>query len=234
MSRSVLVTGGNRGIGLAIARALAEQGDKVAVTHRSGEPPEGLFGVRCDVTDPESVRRAVAEVRVQHGPVQVLVSNAGITHDKLLVGMSEEGFRSVMETNFMGAVGVVREVVPDMIRARWGRVVLVSSASGLTGAPGQTNYAASKAAMVGFARSLAHEVGRRKITVNVVTPGLIETDMTREVTAARRDLLLAQTALNRPGTPEEVAGVVQFLASEKSSYVTGAIIPVAGGLGMGN
>jgi 3-oxoacyl-[acyl-carrier protein] reductase len=164
----------------------------------------------------------------------VLVSNAGITHDKLLVGMSEEGFRSVMETNFMGAVGVVREVVPDMIRARWGRVVLVSSASGLTGAPGQTNYAASKAAMVGFARSLAHEVGRRKITVNVVTPGLIETDMTREVTAARRDLLLAQTALNRPGTPEEVAGVVQFLASEKSSYVTGAIIPVAGGLGMGN
>ncbi|GAB2895643.1 3-oxoacyl-ACP reductase FabG [Streptomyces mayteni] len=234
MSRSVLVTGGNRGIGLAIARLLAEAGDKVAVTHRTGDPPEGLFGVRCDVTDRESVRRAVAEARVQHGPIQVLVSNAGITYDKLLVGMADEHFRSVIETNLMGAVNVAREVAPDMIKARWGRIVFMSSTSGLTGAPGQTNYAASKAGLIGFARSLAREVGRRKITVNVVTPGLIETDMSKDVTPVRRENLLGQTALHRVGTPEEVAHAVRFLASEGASYVTGAILPVGGGLGLGN
>jgi 3-oxoacyl-[acyl-carrier protein] reductase len=234
MSRSVLVTGGNRGIGLAIARALADQGDKVAVTHRSGEPPEGLFGVRCDVTDPESVKRAVAEVRVQHGPVQVVVSNAGITSDSLLVGMGGDDFRSVVETNLMGAVNVVREVAPDMVRARWGRVVLISSTTGLTGAAGQTNYAASKAGLIGFARSFAWEVGRRKITVNVVSPGLIETDMVKDLTPARRDYLLAQSALHRAGVPAEVAHVVSFLASEEASFVTAANIPVSGGLGLGN
>lgn len=234
MSRSVLVTGGNRGIGLATARALAAQGDKVAVTYRTGEPPEGLFGVRCDITDAESVRRAVEEARIQHGPIQVLVSNAGITRDELLVAMDESDFRAVVETNLLAAVGVVKEVVPDMIKARWGRIVLVSSVSSLAGAPGQTNYAASKAGLIGFGRSLALEVGRRNVTVNVVTPGLIETDMVKEVTGARRDHLLSQTSLFRAGQPEEVAGVIRFLASDDASYVTAGVIPVTGGLGVGH
>ncbi|MFJ7417773.1 3-oxoacyl-ACP reductase FabG [Streptomyces uncialis] len=234
MSRSVLVTGGNRGIGLATARALAAQGDKVAVTYRTGEPPEGLFGVRCDITDAESVRRAVEEARIQHGPIQVLVSNAGITRDELLVAMDESDFRAVVETNLLAAVGVVKEVVPDMIKARWGRIVLVSSVSSLAGAPGQTNYAASKAGLIGFGRSLALEVGRRNVTVNIVTPGLIETDMVKEVTGPRRDHLLSQTSLFRAGQPEEVAGVIRFLASDDASYVTSGVIPVTGGLGVGH
>ncbi|MBV2154807.1 3-oxoacyl-ACP reductase FabG [Kitasatospora sp. SUK 42] len=234
MTRSVLITGGNRGIGLATARAFAAQGDKVTVTYRSGEPPEGLHGVRCDVTDPESVRSAVEEARIQHGPIQVLVSNAGITRDELLVGMADEDFRAVIETNFLGAVSVAKQVVPDMIKARWGRLIFMSSMSGMAGAPGQTNYAASKAALIGFTRSLAREVGRRKITANVVSPGLIETDMVKDVTDARREHVLAQTSLGRPGTAEEVAGAVRFLASDDASYVTAAIIPVTGGLGVGH
>ncbi|MDH6125243.1 3-oxoacyl-ACP reductase FabG [Kitasatospora sp. GP82] len=233
MSRSVLITGGNRGIGLAVARAFAAQGDKVAVTYRSGEPPEGLFGVRCDVTDAAAVRAAVEEVRVQQGPVEVLVSNAGITRDQLLVAMADEDFRAVIETNLIGAVNVAKEVTTDMVKARWGRMVFVSSMSGFTGAPGQTNYAASKAALIGFARSLAREVGRRRITVNVVTPGLIETDMVREVTDARRSYVIGQTALGRTGTPEEVAAVVRFLASEEAAYITAGAIPVTGGAGVG-
>ncbi|MFE2285190.1 3-oxoacyl-ACP reductase FabG [Streptomyces sp. NPDC059443] len=234
MSRSVLVTGGNRGIGLATARAFAAQGDKVTVTYRTGEPPEGLFGVRCDVTDPESVRRAVDEARIQHGPIQVLVSNAGITRDELLLGMKDEDFRAVVETNLLSAVSVTKEVLPDMVKARWGRIVLIASVSALAGAPGQTNYAASKAGLIGFGRSLALEVGRRKVTVNVVTPGLIETDMVKDVTGPRRDHLLSQTSLFRAGQPEEVAGVVKFLASDDASYVTSAVIPVTGGLGVGH
>ncbi|MFD5148344.1 3-oxoacyl-ACP reductase FabG [Streptomyces sp. NPDC058401] len=234
MSRSVLVTGGNRGIGLATARAFAAQGDKVTVTYRTGEPPEGLFGVRCDVTDPESVRRAVEEARIQHGPIQVLVSNAGITRDELLLGMSAEDFRAVIETNLLAAVAVTKECLTDMVKARWGRVILVASVSALAGAPGQTNYAASKAGLIGFGRSLALEVGRRKVTVNVVTPGLIETDMVKDVTGPRRDHLLSQTSLFRAGQPEEVAGVVKFLASDDASYVTSAVIPVTGGLGVGH
>ncbi|MFF1412705.1 3-oxoacyl-ACP reductase FabG [Streptomyces sp. NPDC058289] len=234
MSRSVLVTGGNRGIGLATARAFAEQGDKVTVTYRTGEPPEGLFGVRCDVTDPESVRRAVEEARIQHGPIQVLVSNAGITRDELFVGMDAEDFRAVIETNLLAAVAVTKEVLPDMLKARWGRIVLVASVSALSGAPGQTNYAASKAGLIGFGRSLSREVGRRKVTVNVVTPGLIETDMVKDVTGPRREHLLSQTSLFRAGEPEEVAGVVKFLASDDASYVTSAVVPVTGGLGVGH
>ncbi|MFE4633064.1 3-oxoacyl-ACP reductase FabG [Streptomyces sp. NPDC056773] len=234
MSRHVLVTGGNRGIGLATARAFADQGDKVTVTHRTGEPPEGLFGVRCDVTDPESVRRAVEEARIQHGPVEVLVSNAGITRDELLLGMKAEDFRAVIETNLLAAVAVTKECLSDMVKARWGRIVLVASVSALAGAPGQTNYAASKAGLIGFGRSLALEVGRRKVTVNVVTPGLIETDMVKDVTGPRRDHLLSQTSLFRAGQPEEVAGVVKFLASDDASYVTSAVIPVTGGLGVGH
>lgn len=234
MSRSVLVTGGNRGIGLATARAFAAQGDKVTVTYRTGEPPEGLFGVRCDVTDPESVSRAVDEARIQHGPIQVLVSNAGITRDELLIGMKAEDFRAVIETNLLAAVSVTKEVLPAMVKARWGRIILVASVSAMAGAPGQTNYAASKAGLIGFGRSLALEVGRRKITVNVVTPGLIETDMVKDVTDARRDHLLGQTSLFRAGRPEEVAGAVKFLASDDASYVTAAVVPVTGGLGVGH
>ncbi|MEU1439014.1 3-oxoacyl-ACP reductase FabG [Streptomyces sp. NPDC005786] len=234
MSRSVLVTGGNRGIGLATARALAAEGHKVAITHHSSEPPPGFFAVRCDVTDPEQVRAAVEEVSIQQGAVEVLVSNAGITRDQLLIGMPEEDFRAVMETNFQAAVTVTREVVPAMIKARWGRLIYMSSINSLSGAPGQTNYASAKAALIGFARSLAIELGRRNVTVNVVAPGMIETDMVEHVTDARRQAALARTALARTGTPEEVAAAVRFLAGEDASYVTAGVIPVTGGLGAGH
>lgn len=234
MSRSVLVTGGNRGIGLATARALAAEGHKVAITYRSSEPPPGFFAVRCDVTDPEQVRAAVEEVSIQQGAVEVLVSNAGITRDQLLIGMPEEDFRAVMETNFQAAVTVTREVVPAMIKARWGRLIYMSSINSMSGAPGQTNYASAKAALIGFARSLAIELGRRNVTVNVVAPGMIETDMVEHVTDARRKAALARTALARTGTPEEVAAAVRFLAGEDASYVTAGIIPVTGGLGAGH
>ncbi|TLS47357.1 SDR family oxidoreductase [Streptomyces montanus] len=234
MTRSVLVTGGNRGIGLATARALADEGNKVAITYRNGEPPPGFFAVRCDVTSADDIRAAVEEVTIQQGPVEVLVSNAGITRDQLLIGMPEDDFRAVMETNFQAAVTVTREVIPAMIKARWGRLIYMSSMSGMAGAPGQTNYASSKAALIGFARSLAIEVGRRNITVNVVSPGLIETDMVQDITDARREQALARTALARPGTAEEVAAAVRFLAGEDSSYVTAGVIPVTGGLGAGH
>ncbi|MDH6225238.1 MULTISPECIES: 3-oxoacyl-ACP reductase FabG [Streptomyces] len=234
MTRSVLVTGGNRGIGLATARALAAEGNKVAITYRNGEPPPGFFAVRCDVTDPAQVKAAVEEVAIQQGPVEILVSNAGITRDQVLIGMPEEDFRDVMETNFQAAVTVTREVVPAMIKARWGRLIYMSSINSMSGAPGQTNYASAKAAMIGFARSLAIEVGRRNITVNVVAPGMIETDMVQNVTDARRQAALARTALARTGTPEEVAAAVRFLAGDDASYVTAGVIPVTGGLGAGH
>ncbi|MEU1466672.1 3-oxoacyl-ACP reductase FabG [Streptomyces sp. NPDC005761] len=234
MSRSVLVTGGNRGIGLATARALAAEGHKVAITHHSSEAPPGFFAVRCDVTDPEQVKAAVEEVSIQQGAVEVLVSNAGITRDQLLIGMPEDDFRAVMETNFQAAVTVTREVVPAMIKARWGRLIYMSSINSMSGAPGQTNYASAKAALIGFARSLAIELGRRNVTVNVVAPGMIETDMVEHVTDARRKAALARTALARTGTPEEVAAAVRFLAGEDASYVTAGVIPVTGGLGAGH
>ncbi|MFD7866750.1 3-oxoacyl-ACP reductase FabG [Streptomyces sp. NPDC059783] len=234
MSRSVLVTGGNRGIGLATARALAAEGHKVAITYRNGEPPPGFFAVRCDVTDGEQIRAAVEEVTIQQGPVEILVSNAGITRDQLLIGMPEDDFRSVMETNFEAAVAITRAVVPAMIKARWGRLIYMSSINSMSGAPGQTNYASAKAALIGFARSLAIELGRRNVTVNVVAPGMIETDMVEHVTDARRQAALARTALARTGTPEEVAAAVRFLAGEDASYVTAGVIPVTGGLGAGH
>ncbi|ROQ68174.1 3-oxoacyl-[acyl-carrier-protein] reductase /acetoacetyl-CoA reductase [Streptomyces sp. 840.1] len=234
MSRSVLVTGGNRGIGLATARALAAEGHKVAVTYRNGEPPPGFFAVRCDVTDSAQVEAAVQEVSIQQGAVEILVSNAGITRDQLLIGMPEDDFRAVMETNFQGAVSVTRAVIPAMIKARWGRLIYMSSINSMSGAPGQTNYASSKAALIGFARSLAIELGRRNITVNVVAPGMIETDMVENVTDARRQAALARTALARTGTPEEVAAAARFLAGEDASYVTAGVIPVTGGLGAGH
>ena len=234
MSRSVLVTGGNRGIGLAIARAFAEAGDKVAVTYRSGEPPEGLFGVLCDITDAEQVDRAFKEVEAQHGPVEVLVANAGVTRDTLLLRMTEEDFTSVLDTNLTGTFRVVKRATKAMMRARKGRVVLISSVVGLTGSPGQANYAASKAGLVGFARSLARELGPRNITVNVVAPGFVDTDMTAVLSDERRAEIVAGVPLGRYAAPAEIASTVRFLSSDEAAYITGAVIPVDGGLGMGH
>jgi 3-oxoacyl-[acyl-carrier protein] reductase len=233
MTRSVLVSGGNRGIGLAIARTLAAAGDKVAITYRSGEPPPGFFAVRCDVTSTDSVREAVEQVRLQQGAVQVLISNAGVVNDNLLMRMSEDQFRSVLETNLHGAVRLTQAVMPDMVAARWGRLVYVSSMTGMTGAPGQANYSSSKAALVGLARSVARELGPRKITANVVAPGLIDTDMTEGVTDKRRAQILSDTILGRTGTADEVAAAVAFLASDQASYITAAVLPVTGGAGAG-
>jgi 3-oxoacyl-[acyl-carrier protein] reductase len=234
LSRSVLVTGGNRGIGLAIARALADAGDKVAITYRSGEPPEGFLAVKCDITESEQVEQAYKEIEEKHGPVEVLVANAGVTKDQLLMRMSEEDFVSVLDTNLTGTFRVVKRANKGMLRARKGRVVLISSVVGLLGSAGQANYAASKAALVGFARSLARELGSRNITFNVVAPGFVDTDMTRALPDARRAEILTQVPLGRYARPEEVAAAVTWLASAAAGYVTGAIIPVDGGLGMGH
>jgi 3-oxoacyl-[acyl-carrier protein] reductase len=234
MSRSVLVTGGNRGIGLAIARELAVAGDAVAVTYRSGEPPEGLFGVRCDVTSAEDVDTAFGKVEAEQGPVEVLVANAGITRDTLLAIMSEEDFTSVLDTNLTGAFRVAKRAAKQMMRKRKGRIVLVSSVVGLMGSAGQTNYAASKAGLVGFARSLARELGSRNVTVNVVAPGFVDTDMTAALGEDRHAVIKSLIPLGRIAAPEEVAKAVRFLASDDASYITGAVIPVDGGLGMGH
>ena len=231
--RVVLVTGGNRGIGLAIARAFAAQGDRVAVTHRK-EPVEGFLSVRCDITSVADVDNAFAEVETELGPVEVLVANAGVNRDGLLMQMSEEAFASVIDTNLVGAYRVAKRAVPKMIRARRGRIVLISSVVGLSGSGGQTNYAASKAGLVGFARSLAREIGSRKVTVNVVAPGFVETDMTAALPEDRRQEIIGQVPLQRMAQPDEVAGVVTWLASDAAAYVTGAVIPVDGGLGMGH
>ena len=234
MSRSVLVTGGNRGIGLAIAKAFAANGDKVAITYRSGEVPEGLFGVKCDVTSAEDVERAFGEVEAQHGPVEVLVANAGITRDTLLLRMSDEDFASVLDTNLVGSFRVAKRASKGMLRLKRGRIVLISSVVGLSGSAGQANYAASKAGLVGFARSVAREIGSRGITCNVVAPGFVETDMTAVLSDDRKKEILKQVPLNRYASVDEVAGVVRFLASEDAAYITGAVIPVDGGLGMGH
>lgn len=234
MSRSVLVTGGNRGIGLATARVLAEAGHRVAVTHRGSGAPEGLLGMRCDVTDLASVDAAFAEVEAAQGPVEVLVSNAGITDDQLLLRMSEESFARVLDANLTGAFRVAKRASRSMLRARWGRLIFVSSVVGLSGAAGQANYAASKAGLVGFSRSLARELGSRGITSNVVSPGFVDTDMTAELSEARRAEILKTIPLGRTATAQEIAGVVAFLAGDASSYVTGAVLPVDGGLGMGH
>jgi 3-oxoacyl-[acyl-carrier protein] reductase len=234
LSRSVLVTGGNRGIGLAIAKAFAAGGDKVAITHRSGEVPEGLFGVRCDVTSAEDVERAFGEVEAQHGPVEVLVANAGITRDTLLLRMSDEDFEAVLDTNLVGSFRVAKRASKGMLRLKRGRIVLISSVVGLSGTAGQANYAASKAGLVGFARSVAREIGSRGITCNVVAPGFVETDMTAVLSDDRKAEILKQVPLNRYASTDEIAGVVRFLASEEAGYITGAVIPVDGGLGMGH
>jgi 3-oxoacyl-[acyl-carrier protein] reductase len=239
VSHSVLVTGGNRGIGLAIARALADAGDKVAFTYRSGEPPaelteRGCLPVKCDITDTEQVEQAYKEIEAAHGPVQVLVANAGINRDQLLLRMSEEDFATVLDTNLTGTFRVVKRATRGMLRARSGRIVLISSVVGLSGSAGQANYASSKAALVGFARSVARELGSRGITCNVVAPGFVETDMTRELTADRQQEIVGQVPLGRYAQPAEVAAAVRFLASDEAAYITGAVIPVDGGLGMGH
>jgi 3-oxoacyl-[acyl-carrier protein] reductase len=232
--RSVLVTGGNRGIGRAIAEAFLAQGDKVAVTTRSGGAPEGALDVRCDITDPAAVDAAFATVEEAHGPVEVLVANAGITRDQLLLRMSEEDFAAVIDTNLTGTFRVVKRAARAMLRARKGRIVMISSVVGLLGSAGQSNYAASKAGLVGFARSLARELASRSITVNVVAPGFIDTDMTRVLGAEQRDAIVGQIPMARYGQAEDVATAVRFLSSDDASYITGAVIPVDGGLGMGH
>jgi 3-oxoacyl-[acyl-carrier protein] reductase len=229
-----LVTGGARGIGLACARRFAELGDRVAVTYHSSPPPDGLFGVQCDVTSSESVDAAFAAVEAEFGPVEVLVSNAGITKDGLLLRMGEEQFTSVIDTNLTAAYRVCKRAAQGMLRARSGRIVLVSSVVGLLGSAGQANYAASKAGLVGLARSLARELGSRSITVNVVAPGPVETDMTAALGEKRLAELTAAVPLGRMATPDEIAGVVAFLAGPDAGYITGAVVPVDGGLGMGH
>ena len=233
MQRSVLVTGGNRGIGLAIARALAEAGHRVAVTHRGDPPPGDFLAVRCDVTEPATVEAAFTEVEKTHGPVEILVSNAGVTRDMLVLEMEDKDFQEVLETNLVGAFRVARRALPGMLKARWGRLVFISSAIATVGGPGQASYAASKAALTGLARSLAWELGRRNITANVVAPGPIETDMSAAVSEQRRAYAMSTTPLGRMGRPEEVASAVRFLAGDQAHYITGAVLPVSGGFGMG-
>jgi len=234
VGRSVLVTGGNRGIGLAIARDLAEHGHRVAVTHRGSGAPEGLFGVQADVTDSEQVDAAFKQVEEHQGPVEVIVSNAGINDDTLLMRMSEEQFTRVVDANLTGAYRVAKRASRGMLRGKWGRFVFISSVVGLSGSAGQVNYAASKAGLVGMARSLARELGSRNITANVVAPGFIVTDMTAALTEEQRSATLAQIPASRYGEAAEIAAAVRFLASDEAGYINGAVLPVDGGLGMGH
>ena len=234
MSRVVLITGGSKGIGLACAKAFAALGDKVAITYNSSPPLPEFFGVKCDVTDTAQVDAAFAAVEEHFGTVEVLVSNAGITKDTLLLRMKEADFTEVIDANLTAAFRVVKRATPGMLKARSGRIILMSSVVGLLGSAGQANYAASKAGLVGFARSLARELGSRSITVNVVAPGPVETDMTAALTAEQLQTITSSVPLQRMATPEEVAGVVAFLASHPAAYITGAVIPVDGGLGMGH
>jgi 3-oxoacyl-[acyl-carrier protein] reductase len=239
VSRVVLVTGGNRGIGLAIAQAFVAAGDRVAITARSGELPDELAGtdvlvVQADVTDSASIDAAFDRIEAELGPVEVVVANAGITRDGLILRMSDDDIAAVLDTNLVGAIRVARRAAKGMVRLRRGRLVFVSSVVGLLGSAGQVNYAASKAGLVGVARSLARELGSRGITANVVTPGFVDTDMTAVLSDERRAEITGAVPLGRYASPAEVAGTVVFLASDAAAYITGAVIPVDGGLGMGH
>jgi len=234
VGRSVLVTGGSRGIGRAIAAAFAEAGDQVAVTYRTGEPPAGFLGVQCDVTDADAVETAFTAIEAEQGPVEVLVANAGVTRDTLLLRMSEEDWSTVIDTNLTGSFRVTKRAAKGMLRLKRGRIVLISSVVGLLGSAGQVNYAASKAGLVGMARSLARELGSRSITTNVVAPGFVDTDMTADLPEDKRREYQKAIPLGRFTTAAEIAGVVRWVASEEAGYITGAVIPVDGGLGMGH
>ena len=231
--RSVLITGGNRGIGLATARSLAAQGHRVAVTSRAGEV-DGLFTVKCDVTSTAEVEADFTTVELAQGPVEVLISNAGVTDDQLLLRMSEESFQRVLDTNLTASFRLAKRASRSMLRGKWGRLLFVSSVVGLSGSAGQSSYAASKAGLVGFSRSLARELGGRNITSNVVAPGFVDTDMTAELTDARREQVLASIPTGRTARADEIADVLAFLAGDEASYINGAVIPVDGGLGMGH
>lgn len=232
--RTVLITGGNRGIGRAIAEEFVAQGHRVAVTARSGEGPAGSLTVIADVTDAASIDAAFTEVEAKLGPVEVVVANAGITRDTLLLRMSEEDFTDVIDTNLSGSFRVVKRASKGMLKARFGRVILVSSVVGLLGSAGQINYSASKSGLIGIARSLTRELGSRGITANVVAPGFIETDMTAELPPEQQEAYLKQIPANRFASPTEVAKVIAWLASDDAAYISGAVIPVDGGLGMGH
>ncbi len=230
----MLVTGGNRGIGRAIAEAFVAQGDRVAVTTRSGGAPDGCLDVRCDITDQEAVDAAFAQVEAAHGPVEVLVANAGITADTLLLRMSDDDWANVIDTNLTGSFRLARRAAKGMLRLRRGRIIFISSVVGLLGSAGQVNYASSKSGLVGMARSIARELGSRSITANVVSPGFVETDMTDVLTDDQKAAIKGQVPLGRYARPDEVAAAVTWLAGDGAAYVTGAVIPVDGGLGMGH
>ena len=234
MSRVVLVTGGNRGIGLSIARKFESLGDVVVVTSRSGDPIEGLNVVQCDVTSTESVDAAFSTIEEKFGPVEVAIANAGITKDKLLVRMADEDIDDVLNTNLVGAIRVARRATRSMTQARSGRIIFVSSVVALMGSAGQVNYAASKAGLVGAARSLAREIGSCGVTINVIAPGFIYTDMTAELSEDRKNQIVGNIPLARYGSASEVADAVAFLSSPEAAYITGSVIPVDGGLGMGH
>jgi 3-oxoacyl-[acyl-carrier protein] reductase len=232
--RTVLITGGNRGIGYSLAEEFIAQGHRVAVTARSGAGPEGSLTVQADVTDAVSIDRAFGEVEAAFGPIEVLVANAGITKDTLLLRMSDDDFTSVLDANLSGSFRVIKRASKGMLKARFGRIILISSVVGLFGSAGQVNYAASKSGLVGMARSITRELGSRGITANVVAPGFIETDMTAELPDATRAEYLKSIPAGRFATPSEVARVVAWLASDDAGYISGAVIPVDGGLGMGH
>lgn len=232
--RTVLITGGNRGIGHAIATRFVADGHRVAVTARTGEGPAGALTVRADVTDGDSLDAAISKVEAALGPIEVVVANAGITKDTLLMRMKDEEFEEVIQTNLVGVFKVVKRCVTSMIKAKHGRIILISSVVGLHGSPGQVNYASSKSALIGFARSVTRELGSRGITANVVAPGFIKTDMTTALPEAQQEAYLASIPGGRFAEPEEVAAAVSWLASDEAAYVSGAVLPVDGGLGMGH
>ncbi|QWL30158.1 3-oxoacyl-ACP reductase FabG [Rathayibacter toxicus] len=232
--RTVLITGGNRGIGFAIAEEFVAAGHRVAVTARSGAGPTGSLTVPADVTDSASLHAAFTTVEAALGPVEIVVANAGITRDGLLLRMSEEDFTSVIDTNLTGAFRVVKRASKGMLKQKFGRIVLISSVVALNGSPGQVNYSSSKAALVGFARSVTRELGARNITANVIAPGFIETDMTAQLPPEQQEAYRSSIPLGRYGTSAEVAKVTRWLVSEEAAYISGAVIPVDGGIGMGH